>query len=84
LTPAWTRFRTARRGFPKQGKNRIIRIVTTLGYALTDSGKTGGSRVVFSNGDGDYIRLHKPHPRNTLKPYQVNDIISLLTEMGLL
>ncbi|NLD88486.1 MAG: type II toxin-antitoxin system HicA family toxin [Clostridiales bacterium] len=52
-------------------------------YKQVSLGKTSGSRVAFSNGQ-DYIRLHKPHPRNTLKAYQVEDIITALRERGLL
>ncbi len=62
-------------------------LITLLGffsYKQANLGKTGGSRVAFTNVDGDYIRLHKPHPRNILKPYQVKDIISALQERGLL
>jgi hypothetical protein len=55
-----------------------------LGYSLEKAGKTGGSRVAFANQDGDYIRLHKPHPRNTLKLYQIDDIVTNLAEKGLL
>ena len=62
--------------------------LTTLlghfGYSLGGAGKTGGSRVVFTNDGGDYIRLHKPHPRNILKRYQVDDLIAVLSERGLL
>ena len=47
-------------------------------------GKTSGSRVAFSDGENDYIRLHRPHPRNILKPYQIEDIITALQERGLL
>ena len=53
-------------------------------YEQTNLGKTSGSRVAFTNGDGDYTRLHKPHPRNILKPYQVEDVITALQERGLL
>ena len=55
-----------------------------LGYSLRAAGKTGGSRVTFVNDDGDYIRLHRPHPRNTLKQYQIGDVIDVLSERGLL
>ena len=62
--------------------------LTTLfghfGYSIVSSGKTGGSRVAFDNNDGDFIRLHKPHPKNILKPYQINDVIAALLERGLL
>ena len=31
--------------------------------------------------DFTYIALHKPHPNNILKPYQINEIIKKLKEM---
>lgn len=55
-----------------------------FGYHPENLGKTSGSRVAFTNSGGDYIRLHKPHPRNILKPYQVEDIIAALKERSLL
>lgn len=62
----------------------LITLLGYFGYANSGTGKTGGSRVAFTNGAGDYIRLHKPHPRNILKRYQVDDIIAALTERGFL
>jgi len=59
-------------------------LLGSLGFTMETAGKTSGSRVVFSNNDDDYIRLHKPHPRNILKRYQINDIISNLKERNLL
>lgn len=53
-------------------------------YRPVSLGKTSGSRIAFSNGENDYIRLHKPHPRNILKLYQIEDIIAALQERGLL
>ena len=55
-----------------------------FGYSISKTGKTGGSRVTFADDEGDYIRLHKPHPRKILKQYQVDDIIKALLERGLL
>lgn len=55
-----------------------------FGYKPTNSGRTSGSRVSFFNGEKDYIRLHKPHPRNVLKAYQIEDAITALQERGLL
>ena len=55
-----------------------------FGYSISRAGKTGGSRVTFADDEGDYIRLHKPHPRNILKQYQVDDMIKALLERGLL
>jgi hypothetical protein len=62
----------------------LTTLLGLLGYTNSGRGKTGGSRVAFTDGKGDYIRLHKPHPRNTLKQYQVDDIIAALSERGLL
>ena len=64
--------------------NELISLLGSLGYSMEKAGKTGGSRVAFTNNYGDYIRLHKPHPRNILKKYQIDDIIENLTEKGLL
>jgi len=60
-----------------------VTLLGYFGYRLVKSGKTGGSRVTFTNGD-DYIRLHKPHPRNILKPYQIEDILTALIERGMI
>ena len=64
--------------------SELTALLGRMGYSLSNAGKTGGSRVRFENDEGDYIRIHKPHPRNILKPYQVNDIIIALNERGLL
>ena len=54
------------------------------GYFKTIGSKAGGSRVSFTNDSGDYIRLYKPHPSNVLKQYQIDDVITALSERGLL
>ena len=64
--------------------DELVTLLRSFGYSLETAGKTSGSRVIFINQDGDYIRLHKPHPRNILKLYQVDDIIVNLKEKGLL
>jgi hypothetical protein len=64
--------------------DELTTLLKSLGYAMETAGKTGGSRVAFTNEDGNYIRLHKPHPRNILKLYQVDAIVANLTERGLL
>jgi len=64
--------------------NETATLLAHFGYSISRAGKTGGSRVTFANDEGDYIRLHKPHPRNILKQYQVDDIITTLSERGLL
>ena len=55
-----------------------------FGYTERKGGKTSGSRVAFSNSNNDYIRIHKPHPRNTLLPYQIINLINDMSERGLI
>jgi len=74
--------------FLSRPKDITFEDTTTLmgqyGYYIAGGGKTGGSRVSFTNGKGDYIRIHKPHPRNIMKLYQVDDIITALSERELI
>lgn len=64
--------------------SELTTLLGGMGYSISSAGKTGGLRVKFENDAGDYLRLHKPHPRNILKPYQMTDIINSLKERGLL
>ena len=64
--------------------DELATLLRSFGYHMEMAGKTSGSRVIFYNEAGDYVRLHKPHPRNTLKLYQIDDIISNLQERGLI
>ena len=59
-------------------------LLNYLGFNEENKGKTSGSRVEFQNGLGIKIVLHKPHPSNIIKPYKINDIISILEERGLI
>ena len=54
-----------------------------LGYALSNTGKTSGSRVCFIK-NNKIFRMHKPHPRKELLAYQVNELIEELEQEGLL
>ena len=64
--------------------DELTMLLRSLGYSPERTGKTSGSRTAFANEEGDYIRLHKPHPRNILKLYQIDDITARLSERGLL
>lgn len=47
-------------------------VLGQLGYSEIKSGKTSGSRVGFFNKQKNLlIRLHRPHPSNELKDYQL-------------
>jgi len=59
--------------------SELRRLLTFLGYIENQSGKTSGSRVSFYNSRTNHIiRLHKPHPGNELKQYQIEQLIEEL------
>lgn len=58
------------------------KILNNFGFMENNKGKTSGSRVIFINKENKKIALHKPHPSNILKQYQINEIIRELKEMG--
>ena len=49
-----------------------------LEYIRSNKGKTSGSRVVFESNEHGNILLHKPHPNNELKIYQIKQLIDVL------
>lgn len=59
-------------------------LLNKLGFCEENKGKTSGSRVAFVNNTGIKIELHKPHPGNVLKQYQINILISKLKELGVI
>jgi hypothetical protein len=62
----------------------LIKILRHFGYEELKGGKTGGSRRKFANHDKHIISLHKPHPANILKRYQLEDVVGALKERGYL
>ena len=60
--------------------------LTTLlfhfGYRELKKGKTGGSRRKFLDSSKNMINLHKPHPGNIIKQYQIKLINIHLKEKG--
>ena len=60
-------------------------LLISLGFEENNKGKTSGSRVSFIHSVTKLpIDLHKPHPKNILKAYQVNQILEELEKQGLL
>ncbi|HEY9827530.1 MAG TPA: type II toxin-antitoxin system HicA family toxin [Stenomitos sp.] len=59
-------------------------LLSIFGFTEVATGKTGGSRRRFANEAGVVISLHKPHPRNVLKSYQIEQVIEILSEEGYL
>ncbi len=64
--------------------DEVIQLMGFFGYRIAPGGKTGGSRITFTNDNKDYIRMHKPHPRSILKAYQVQNLINDLEERDLI
>jgi hypothetical protein len=65
--------------------DELRRFLGRFGYREIAKGKTSGSRVAFFNDKtGHLIRLHKPHPGNNLKQYQIALIREELEKKGLL
>ena len=58
----------------------LVKVLGHFGYAEMKKGKTGGSRRKFADETKHIINLHKPHPGNILKRYQVNDLIDSLKD----
>ncbi|AFL80446.1 hypothetical protein Aeqsu_0943 [Aequorivita sublithincola DSM 14238] len=59
--------------------DELVEILNFLDYCeITKKGKTGGSRVKFSNKENDIINLHKPHPSNIVKQYVIRPLLEKL------
>jgi len=59
--------------------DELKHLLMRYGYYQNTKGKTSGSRIAFEKQDSDIsLNLHKPHPKNTLKPYQMKDVLEFL------
>jgi len=64
--------------------NELTKVLNSFGYKQVNSGKTSGSRVRFVHIHYPPIILHKPHPTQILKRYQLEEISNLLMREKLL
>lgn len=56
--------------------NEAKNLLEMLGFYEDNKGKTSGSRVNFIHMNKNIeIKIHKPHPNNILKPYQIELIL---------
>lgn len=70
--------------FPKDFTyNEMKTLLGYLGFEEDNKGTTSGSRVQFIK-DEHTILLHKPHPGNQLKPYQVKNVVIELRNLKLI
>jgi len=64
--------------------NELNSLLNSLGYKEVKTGKAGGSRRRFVHDSAATINLHKPHPKNTLKKYAIDQIIEVLKKEGMI
>ncbi len=64
--------------------DEVKSLLNKLGFFENNKGRTSGSKVEFLNKDGKKIEIHKPHPKNILKAYQINLILKTLKEWRLI
>ena len=57
--------------------DELVVMMRHLGYSLNSKGKTSGSRVEFESPNDSFV-IHKPHPDNTMKGYQMKQILDYL------
>ena len=72
------RFKTRPRDF---SWDELTRLLNHLGYGEMVG---SGSRRKFMHDNHQLIILHKPHPKRILKAYQVNQVLDILIEEGLI
>ena len=57
-------------------------LLGAYGFVEDNKGRTSGSRVMFVNKTLDRsFRLHKPHPGNILKGYQVKELAEFVESL---
>jgi len=62
--------------------NELKTLLRSFGYEEIKTGRTAGSRIAFYNNETSHIiRLHKPHPKNILKRYQLDFLEQELRSM---
>ena len=59
----------------------LVKMMSSFGYVTSERGS--GSRVCFYHSKTKAVHyMHKPHPGNELKKYQVLQLIEFLREQG--
>ena len=57
----------------------LTKILNHFGFfEIKSKGKSGGSRVKFTDQKKRIINLHKPHPENIVKQYVIKQILEKL------
>lgn len=64
--------------------DELKKVLNYYEYKEYNKGKSSGSRVQFVDDCGLKYEIHKPHPSNCLKPYQIDDLLNYLKKSGVL
>ena len=64
--------------------NETKSLLLSLNYEIDNKGRTTGSAVAFRRAERGIIMLHKPHPNNVLKMYQVKNLLETLEKESLI
>lgn len=65
--------------------NEAKTLLGRYGYREDTRDRTSGSRVAFVHTQTKHIiRLHKPHPGNLLKMYQIDELVEVLKNQGVI
>lgn len=65
--------------------DELRNLLGKLDYIEDNRGRTSGSRIAFVHKQTKHIiRLHKPHPNNILKKYQIDELIDVLKNQGVI
>ena len=63
--------------------DELRQLLGTLHCLEDTAGKTSGSRIAFIHKPShSVLRLHKPHPCNELKSYQIKMVLDFLKSIG--
>jgi hypothetical protein len=71
---------------PKDSTYKELKsLLAYYNYDEHKAGHTSGSRIaVINQATKHIIRLHKPHPGNMMKSYQVKEIIEILKDQEMI
>ncbi|MDY2681119.1 MAG: type II toxin-antitoxin system HicA family toxin [Lentihominibacter sp.] len=58
--------------------DELEKLLKSLGFNISNKGRSSGSRVAFVH-DEVVISLHRSHPGNVLKRYQIKQVIDVLS-----
>ena len=64
--------------------DEVETLLSYFGFKRLNKGHTSGSRVLFSSNQYGNIVVHKPHPGNIMKHYQVKQLIEHLEKERLI